>query len=158
MTLLLNISLWKRRGIDAWNKTNLCRIITNKRKWPPEMTYNSTVSWSNFCWFFSFRVLIAQKKFEFFCTHFPPGLSELRHEVRRLETQVWINWNMSSFHLLKSTLWELQVHYSMSQLTRQVKRRDRLRHRRERRYNLLTAILQASSPKRSESPQIRWKF
>ena len=43
-----------------------------------------------------------------------------------------------------------QIHYCMSQLTRQVKRRDRLRHRRERQYNLVTAILQASSPKRSK--------
>ena len=59
-----------------------------------------------------------------------PGNSELKHEVRRLETQ---------------------IHYTMSQLTRQVKRRDRFRHRRERQYNLITAILQASSQKRSES-------
>lgn len=55
--------------------------------------------------------------------------SELRHEVRRLETQ---------------------IAYSMSQLTRQVKRRDRLRRQKERQYNLVTAILQASSQKRSE--------
>ena len=36
----------------------------------------------------------------------------------------------------------------------QVKRRDRLRHRRERQHNLVTAILQASSPKRSKLMEI----
>eukprot|EP00095_Tigriopus_kingsejongensis_P001314 maker-scaffold249_size238305-snap-gene-0.16 protein:Tk01314 transcript:maker-scaffold249_size238305-snap-gene-0.16-mRNA-1 annotation:"hypothetical protein L798_01163" len=55
------------------------------------------------------------------------GTSELRHEVRCLETH---------------------IQYCMSQLTRQVKRRDRFRRRRERQSNLITAILQASSPKR----------
>ena len=45
---------------------------------------------------------------------------------------------------------EVQVQYRMSQLTTQVKRRDKLRHRRERQYNLITAILQASSQKRSK--------
>ena len=44
----------------------------------------------------------------------------------------------------------MQVQYRMSQLTTQVKRRDKLRHRRERQYNLITAILQASSQKRSK--------
>ena len=58
------------------------------------------------------------------------GSSELRQNIRRLETQ---------------------VQYAMSQLARQVKRRDKHRHRRERQYNLITAILQASSPKRSKS-------
>ena len=57
------------------------------------------------------------------------GVSELRQNIRRLETQ---------------------VQYTMSQLARQVKRRDKHRHRRERQYNLITAILQASSPKRSK--------
>ena len=57
------------------------------------------------------------------------GISELRQNIRRLETQ---------------------VQYTMSQLARQVKRRDKHRHRRERQYNLITAILQASSPKRSK--------
>ena len=57
------------------------------------------------------------------------GASELRQNIRRLETQ---------------------VQYAMSQLARQVKRRDKHRHRRERQYNLITAILQASSPKRSK--------
>ena len=57
------------------------------------------------------------------------GFGELKQEARRLDSQ---------------------IHYCMSQLTRQVKRRDRLRHRRERQYNLVTAILQASSPKRSK--------
>ena len=46
---------------------------------------------------------------------------------------------------------ESKIQYSNSQLTRQVKRRDRLRHRRERQYNLVTAILQASSQKRSKT-------
>ena len=57
------------------------------------------------------------------------GASELRQNIRRIETQ---------------------VQYTMSQLARQVKRRDKHRHRRERQYNLITAILQASSPKRSK--------
>ena len=56
-------------------------------------------------------------------------MGDLKQETRRLDSQ---------------------IQYCMSQLTRQVKRRDRLRHRRERQYNLLTAILQASSPKRSK--------
>ena len=59
----------------------------------------------------------------------PTGLIELKQESRHLE---------------------VQVQYRMSQLTTQVKRRDKLRHRRERQYNLITAILQASSQKRSK--------
>ncbi len=51
---------------------------------------------------FSVFVFLSHKKINWvFCTNFPPGLSELRHEVRRLETQVWINWSMSSFHFKK---------------------------------------------------------
>ncbi|TRY74948.1 hypothetical protein TCAL_01264 [Tigriopus californicus] len=65
------------------------------------------------------------------------GASELRHEVRRLETQ---------------------IQYCMSQLTRQVKRRDRFRRRRERESNLITAILQASSQKRSQDTRIRFSL
>ena len=60
----------------------------------------------------------------------PTGLIELKQESRHLE---------------------VQVQYRMSQLTTQVKRRDKLRHRRERQYNLITAILQASSQKRSKT-------
>uniref|UniRef100_A0A0K2TK87 TBC1 domain family member 30 n=1 Tax=Lepeophtheirus salmonis TaxID=72036 RepID=A0A0K2TK87_LEPSM len=52
----------------------------------------------------------------------------------------------------------LQMKYSMSQLTRQVKKRDRLRRRRERQYNLITAILQASSQKRSQDTKIRFSL
>ena len=59
------------------------------------------------------------------------GIGELKQEVRHLDSQ---------------------IQYCMSQLTRQVKRRDRLRHRKERQYNLVTAILQASSQKRSKYP------
>ena len=43
-----------------------------------------------------------------------------------------------------------QIQYTTSQLAMQVKRRDKYRHRIERQYNLITAILQASSPKRSK--------
>ena len=50
----------------------------------------------------------------------------------------------------ETRLMETQIQYCMSQLARQVKRRDRHRHRRERQYNLITAILQASSQKRSK--------
>ena len=56
----------------------------------------------------------------------------------------WIELKQETRHL------EVQVQYRMSQLTTQVKRRDKLRHRRERQYNLLTAVLQASSQKRSK--------
>jgi hypothetical protein len=66
--------------------------------------------------------------------HYIIGMGDLRQETRRLESQ---------------------IQYCMSQLTRQVKRRDRLRHRRERQYNLITAILQASSQKRSEYKSYR---
>ena len=65
-----------------------------------------------------------------FLTYLPTGLIELKQESRHLE---------------------VQVQYRMSQLTTQVKRRDKLRHRRERQYNLITAILQASSQKRSKT-------
>ena len=87
----ITISLWKRRGIRTCMEQN--KSLSNY-PFPKEMTAGG---WrimphcleATFVEFFSFRVLIAQKKYlRFFCTNFPPGLSELRHEVRRLETQV----------------------------------------------------------------------
>ena len=78
-----------------------------------------------------FSKLPAKKEVRLFLLSFSRlGLIELKQESKHLE---------------------VQVQYRMSQLTTQVKRRDKLRHRRERQYNLITAILQASSQKRSKT-------